>query len=957
MKTKYLYSFLVVCYCFCASTELNAQKTPNNTESPPPSVDALISRMWQAKFRGWWSDKLLNSVFMKVPAYSNLFTQNADFARVVKDSTPVEVRYSRDSLDAPVDYAAEDSIVMDNHKKMVYLYGNAVIKYSTLQLKAAYIALDLDNNIATAEGRPDSVGRLRGNPEFKDADQNFTAKRMRYNFKTRKGMVYDVISKQKDVFIHGSQTKFVAAQRNSADSTKKGDDIAYSRDAIFTTCNAETPHFGIRSTRQKVIPNKLIVIGPSNLELGGVPSPVWLPFGFLPLPKNRSQGLIFPREYQTSPAWGFGLRDVGYFIPLSDTRNLRILSDIYFNGTFKIAAQSDYKKNYKNEGNFLLSYFREVGEDGKAEKVITPRYEFKWSHRQDQRAHPNFRFDASVDFQTGDFKRLVNNDFRSVNQAQSNSSINITKNFPNSPFTLSAFARAGQDFSTKKTTLELPNITLQMQQINPFRKKQRVGDERWYEKVVLRYNSEMRNRTEVYDSNFTARNIFNNAQFGVKHTASADAQIRIGYFNIVPSANYAEFWYLKTLQKQYDNTPITKDKITINPLTGDTIITKNGDTTALGTIYDAYKFGFQRIGQLQDIRVSLATASPIFGKLIFSEKGRIRAIRHTISGANVGFAYVPDYSHLIDSVEYRERSTYQRLYQRYNRYENTAIGSPSALQTSMGISYGFSNNFELKYFSKKDSIEKKIKLLDMINVSGFYNFLADSFKMQPLNVSTGTVLFKGLININVQSNFDFYKINENNVRINERLNTLLRFSYLNINATSSVSVSQIKSLFQKSRSTNPPPSVNAQPTGNRNNNGQGTQPNQEKTESLSDLGLKGLLDNFSFSYGFAYERRKTGNGIDTAIFTLKPLIINGNVPLNLQISKNWRITSSVSFDFETFRFRYPDIGFYRDLHCWEMGGNWQPERGTYSFFLRVKQGSFDFLKVPYNKNRVDAVRF
>lgn len=956
MKTKHFYILLIY---FCASLSVNAQNTPNKTPTNAPSVDALISRMWQAKFRGWWSDKLLNSVFMQVPAYSKLFTQNADFARVMKDSTPVEVRYSRDSLDAPVDYAAEDSIVMDNNKKMVYLYGNAVIKYSTLQLKAAYIALDMANNIATAEGVPDSVGKLRGNPEFKDADQNFTAKRMRYNFKTRKGMVYDVLSKQKDVYIHGSQTKFVAAPRNPTDSTKKGDDIAYSRDAIFTTCNAETPHFGIRSTRQKVIPNKLIVIGPSNIELGGVPSPIWLPFGFLPLPKDRAQGLIFPREYQTSPTWGFGLRDVGYFIPLSETRNLRILSDIYFNGTFKIALQSDYKKLYKNEGNFMLSYFREVGENNKAETVITPRYEFRWSHRQDPRAHPNFSFDASVDFQTGDFKQLVNNDFRSVNQAQSNSNINIRKIFPNSPFTLSAFARASQDFSTKKTTLELPNITLQMQQINPFRQKQRVGDERWYEKIVLRYNAEMRNRVELYDSNFTARNLFNNAQFGVKHTVSADAQIRMGYFNIVPAANYAEFWYLKTLQKQYDNTPITRDKTTTNPITGETIVTKNGDTTALGSIYNTYNVGFQRVGQLQDVRISLAAASPIFGKLTLSEKGRIRAIRHTITGANIGFAYVPDYSHLIDSVEYRDRTTYQRLYQRYNRYENTAVGSPSDLRTSMGISYGFSNNFELKYFSKKDSIEKKVKLLDMINVSGFYNFYADSFKMQPLNVSTGTILFNGLINITLQSNFDFYKLNENNVRINERLNTLLRFSYLNINATSSVSVGQIKSFFQKlgSNDASPNPSVAAQPTGNNGNSGRTTQPNKEKTESLSDLGLKGLLDNFSFSYGFAYERSKRGNGIDTAIFVLKPLIINGNVPLNLQISKNWRITTSVSFDFETLRFRYPDIGFYRDLHCWEMGGNWQPERGTYSFFLRVKQGSFDFLKIPYNKNRVDAVRF
>ncbi len=193
-------------------------------------------------------------------------------------SAPRTIRFSNDSLDAPVEYNAVDSMVLDNIAKKIYLYGQASVKYTDINLKAEFIELDWANNVVTAEVREDTVtGQMIGVPEFQDGDQTFTAKRMRYNFKTRKGMVYDVRTKQTDLFVHGSRMKFIQGEKKD---TSKPENTLFGQKLLFTTCEADHPHFGVRSTKQKIIPDKLAIVGPSQIEIMGVPTPIWLPFGF-----------------------------------------------------------------------------------------------------------------------------------------------------------------------------------------------------------------------------------------------------------------------------------------------------------------------------------------------------------------------------------------------------------------------------------------------------------------------------------------------------------------------------------------------------------------------------------------------------------------------------------------------------------------------------------------------------
>ena len=303
----------------------------------------------------------------------------------MSDTTVIQrqyVRFSKDSLSAPIDASCKDSMILDNKNKKLFLYGEAVVNYEKVELKAGFIELDWDNNIILAKG----TGTKESNPAFKEGEQEISAFELRYNFKTQKGKVFQSTSQQNDIVIHSEQAKFIRTA--GADSTQndvlfsinkdkkfnykneiktilryisgseKEQDYKMGDKSIFTTCTADHPHFGIRSTKQKIIPNKLIIVGPSRLEIMDIPTPIWLPFGFFPInPQSKSStGLLFPRDYEYSPQWGYGLRDIGWFFPINDYLNLALRGNIYFRGTWGVSASSDYRKRYKYSGSLNLGF-------------------------------------------------------------------------------------------------------------------------------------------------------------------------------------------------------------------------------------------------------------------------------------------------------------------------------------------------------------------------------------------------------------------------------------------------------------------------------------------------------------------------------------------------------------------------------------------------------------------------
>ena len=414
-------------------------------------------------------------------------------------------------------------MIYDITNKKIHLYGDATVAYTSINLKADYIIFDWESNIVTAEGLPDSTGKMAGFPEFEDGAQSFTAKRMRYNFKTQKGIVYDVRTQQNDVYVLGSRSKFVSDA--GKDSTERND-IVYSQDAIFTTCTHETPHFGIRSNRQKVIPNKLVVVGPSNLEIMGVPTPLWLPFGFFPIPSGRQTGLLFPDDYEYSPSLGFGLRGIGWYFPLGDHFNLALTSDLYMKGSWRLNAASQYRKRYKYNGSFNLGYSRLRVEAADGSFRPDKSFQFRWTHSQASTAHPTSQFGGSINLQTNDFQSRNFNDARSVLNNQLSSNLTYSKQWQDLPLSMNASFNHNQNTATRKVSVSFPNIQFRTRTIYPFRSK-KGGKKRWYEDINVRYSNDIQNRFEATDTTLFSQQTLDDAKFGIRHDATANTSFKV----------------------------------------------------------------------------------------------------------------------------------------------------------------------------------------------------------------------------------------------------------------------------------------------------------------------------------------------------------------------------------------------------------------------------------------------
>ena len=846
-------------------------------------------------------------------------------------SAPIrQVAFSKDSLDAPVAYNATDSMIYDISGQKIHLYGNASVAYTTITLNAAHIVFDWATNIVTAEGMPDSLGRPSGLPEFSDGEQSFVADSMRYNFLTSKGVVYDVTTTQNDVVVHSARSKFVS--NTVKDSTQQRNDVIFSSDAIFTTCIHDHPHFGVHSRRQKIVPNKLVVVGPSNLEIMGVPTPLWLPFGFFPISSGRRTGLLFPRDYQYSPQWGFGLEGIGWFFPLGDHFNLSLTTNLYVKGTWGVNATSQYRKRYKYNGNFDLGYDVRRQEDDEGNIDRPKSFRFRWSHQQDRSAHPTNTFGGSINIQTNNYQSRVFNDASRVLQNQLNSNLAFSKNWRDKPINLNASLSHSQNSATRNVTVNFPNVKFQTQALYPFKRKERSGKEKWFETITLRYQGDARNRFEATDTTLFSQQTLRDAQFGVQHAVTSGTSFKLlRYLNLNPSVSYDEVWYLKSLRKDF--VPGLEIDTTFN----------NGvetyDTLSYGMVNDTLIPGFK---SFREFNASISLNTQLFGTLQF-KKGWLRGIRHVMK-PSVSFGFMPDYTN--PSLGYYrtvESETDPNDFSEYSIFQGAIFGGPSSGGRQMAMSYSINNIFEAKYFSKKDSTDKKLKLFDNIIVSGNYNFAADSLNFSPVSIGGTTRLAKGLTTVGLRAQFDPYvveQINGRTVRLNEfawnRDGKLLRFVNAQARFNTNITVGKIRALFmgEEEKVIEDPLEEEA-----------------KRLEEPKETDFLSLFENFRIGHNLVFDWEGLPDGRDTFKISTHSINCQGSI----QMTDNWNINiGNFGYDFVRKGITYPSVGFSRNLHCWEMGMNWQPTRGTYSFFIQVRPGTLDFLKIPYNRNNIDA---
>ncbi len=841
------------------------------------------------------------------------------------------VKFSPDAPEAEIVYGAKERKWFDLDSNLVHLYGDAFVNYGTLELKAGYIKFDFKNNIASAEGIIDSTGEQAQKPTFKDGDNQFQYKKLRYNFKTQKGFVYNTYTTEGDLFVQGTKTKFVSRDN---DSTQMYDQI-FNQNAIITSCEHDHPHFGIRAKKLKVVPEQLAVLGPAQLEIADIPTPLFIPFAFFPLVQGKSSGLIFPDNYEYSPQWGFGLQNIGYYFALNDYWDVKLTGDIYLRGSWGIGADVNYTKRYKYRGGFKFSYANRINEViGELDPQVNRSFRLNFTHNQDAKAHPYRKIGGSIDLEFGGFTQLNNPSYASRANSTRRSNLNWSHSMPGTPFSASASFNHSQNTNTRQVTVTAPNFQFRMQQIYPFKRKVIKGKQKWYENITLNYQSDFKNYVRSTDTTFFSQETLNNMEYGLRHTASTGTSVKVlKYFNFNPSINYEEIDYFRRNQSNLLNQLVLDSTLVDTNAFGESIY--RVDTTfgvrqdTLITAWNPYR----------DFNASASLTTTIFGTKKWS-KGKVRGIRHVIK-PSVSMNYQPvNRGRYIDSVDTDLRASFN-VPEEYEILPSGVFGQPQLNDLgAFNLSYRFKNDVEAKYLSKRDSTVKNIKVLNNWSISGNYNITADSFNFSRISFSTGTANFlQGIITLGFNMTLDPYALREDGSRSSafyySTNNRPVRFDNMSLTLNTNFTVKQIRDLIAGI---------------GQDERKEETDEEKEKKKMKKPETFLDLFNDFSLSHTLRY------NGMgeyerDTFFIGTNTLSLRGRVKL----TDNWNIRiGNFGYDFKNQGFTYPDFGFERNLHCWNMNFSWQPRFGTYTFFIGVSSSTLNFIKTNYNKNVGDA---
>lgn len=828
--------------------------------------------------------------------------------------TPGAYRLSPDALTAKVDYKMVDSMRYSVAEKKIRLYRQAEVKYTDITLAAGYMEIDYGTNIVSAEPRIDSVGEKAELPSFSQGPQAFTSQGLRYNFDTRKGIITNAVTQQGDLYVLGGRTKIVAADQRDP---FRADNTVYNQDAIITTCNLDHPHYGIRSSKQKVIPGKQVIVGPSNVELGGVPTPLWLPFGFFPIGSSEKSGLIFPSDYTYTTQSGFGFEGVGWYFPWNDKIHTAVTTDLFLKGTLRTDLTTQYSARYKYAGQFNINFARNRTEDNEGRETFAKSGALIWSHAQDAKAHPYRTFSANVNFQTNNNGRR--NYASALNQTTNtaSSTVNYSVRFPSHPsWQLTSGLQATQNFNTRLVNVRAPNAQFRTGQIYPFAN---LGNSRsWYRKASIDYNAGLQGNLQTTDTTIFDRSSLQNTVFGAQQQARVAAPINVlKYFRVSPNVSYQETYYLdERLQffrgaSRFDTGYVVVDGDTVSS-TIDTIVT----STRVDTLLDA-----SGINTARAFSASINLSTQIFGTARF-RIGALRGIRHIVT-PSISAGYQPDYSrkpfgYYADLVDPVTGSTTN-----YLRFPTQPF-SPGSLpdEQSFNISYSLGNRIESKVQTRGDSTTRIVSLINSLNFNGSYNPGRDSLKWSNVNVSGAQAsFFQKIVRINLSSlSLGVYELNEALDPINKTLGSSgkfpVRVDNFSFGVSAGLNLAQARELIVG------------------------------KERVLPENSIFGLINKFNISYNYSrnYNIRNRGGLWRTTANTV-------NVSGPLPITDKWSIRNiTIGYDFTQRRITYPTLSLGRDLHCWEMDFFWSPAfNNQFTFSIRVKPSSLGFLSIPYRR--------
>ncbi len=816
-------------------------------------------------------------------------------------------------LDKPIFGKNSDSLVYDVRNKLVYIYNEGDITYEKNNLKADFMRIDMNSKQVYAYGKPDSLdGRpIVTKPEFTEGSASYQMDTITYNLDSKKAKIKGVATQQGDGWLVGGSVK------------KMPDNTINIQHGKYTTCDeTDHPHFYLAMTKAKVIPGKKVITGPAYLVMEDVPIYfLGIPEGFFPINMGPKSGLLMP-TYGEEYSKGFFLRDMGYYFTLGQHADLALRGGFYTLGSWEASAASRYVKRYKYSGSFNVQYSNvKTGEKGEPDYIKQKNFRVQWTHSQDPKANPGSTFSASVNFATSGYSRYSATNLNDILATQTNSSISYSKNWAGTPFSLSANMAVSQNSQNKSISVTLPNIVFNVSRIYPFKRKEKTGKDRWYEKIAMQYTVKMTNSVTTTESEMFKRKTLDNMKNGIEHNLPVSASFNLfNYINVSPSFNYTEKWYFKKVDFEWNPVLNKIDTLPAN-------------------------YGFYR---LYNYNMSVSASTTVYGMYDFTKKKRdrkIQAIRHTLT-PTFGFSYAPDFS----DPKYGYYSTYQSdasgRTNTYSPYAVNAYGVPSSGR-SMSMNFSLSQNLEMKVLSKRDtSGVRKIKLIDDFRISGSYNFLADSMRLSTIPVSFRTTLFNNF-GINLSATLDPYRVTPEGKRYDKLffpgriVSTGWSFGYTfkSRQDRTDPAINDITSIPPEYQNPFYDPYGHMDPVLRR----------QYMAQSYYDFSLPW---NFGFNYAINYSISYVNNGT-TGYRKNVTQTVGFNGSLNL--TPKMGVTFQGGFDIMKKKLTTSSVSITRDLHCWQMSFSWIPFgfHRSWSFNIGVKAGSLADLKYDKSESMYD----
>jgi lipopolysaccharide assembly outer membrane protein LptD (OstA) len=826
-------------------------------------------------------------------------------------------KIKKGTLESIVRRKAVDYEQIDQKTKIVTLYNKAELYYQDIELKSGIIVMDYAKNEVYAGRIKDSLGNYTQLPNFKQGANVVEPDSIRFNFNTKKALVWNSRTKQGEMNIIAEKSK------------KENDSVYFMKRAKITTSkDVNNPEYYFLARKAKFVPGKKVVVGLTNMYIEEVPTPIGMPFAFFPMTQKSQSGIILP-TFQDTNARGYSLQNFGYYLALSDNYDLTFMGDYYTNGSYAMRFESSYATKYKYRGNVNIRYENLItSERGFLDYAKTNVYNIQWSHAQDAKANPNARFSASVNMGSSTYFQNSLNQINTGSRLNNtlSSSVSYSKTFNTVPsVNLSLTATHSQNTQTKTINMTLPTMQLSVDRIFPFAPKD-GAKKGFFKNINLQYSVKAENRIATTDTLFFKPQMFRDAKTGMQHSIPLSTNFKLfKHFSVTTGANYNEVWYLKTINKAFDS---NTDKVVTTEING----------------FDSYRtYSF-----------SNSIGTTIYGTFNFGADKRIKVIRHVMR-PSISHSYAPSFAKYYDTYA---TDASGKMRTDYSRFDNGIYGGPG---NSYSHSLGFSlnNTFEAKV-TDRDTTKtepKKVMLLNNLNFSTGYNLAATSMPWDPVRVSGGTLLFKDKMNVNFGATLDPYALDNAGKRIDKyNINnggSLFRLTSANMTLNYSLS--------SKSKDKSKKKNTQGERNGGRSDDlfGNNTDLNDRRQSQFSDDDSeKKRVDDFynskipwdlTLAYSLTYGNSSRENSI-----TNNSLMVSGNI----ELSPKWKVGVSSGYDLVQKGITYTNIRIERDLLSWRMNFNWTPlgVNAYWGFFIGIKAGMLSDIKWEKRKTADSIVK-